>query len=206
MTRLNLGRSFAIALITCGPALTSINAQGGLPPDNRARASTPRGGLQRAGDQRLSDEQRRRVERRLQDRIDQIVRDSLALSDEQFGRMREVASRIEGDQRALRSEEMSIRMAIRQELFAGVRADEKRVGDLLENMLRLERRRLELQEREQKDLAKFLSATQRARYIGLQDNLRRSMQDLQRRRLDLDSGGPKVRPGLRRLPRPPGRM
>ena len=43
-------------------------------------------------------------------------------------------------------------------------------------------------EQEQRELAKFLSPSQRARYFGLQDELRRGMQDLQRRRMGLDSG------------------
>ena len=72
-------------------------------------------------------------------------------------------------------------------------------------MTRFERRRLELQEREQRELARFLTATRRARYIGLQDELRRSMQDLQRRRTDSDStASTDARPGVRRQPRPPG--
>jgi hypothetical protein len=54
---------------------------------------------------------------------------------------------------------------------------------LLDEMPRLERRRVELMEREQRELAKFLSPVQRARYFGLQDELRRGMQELQQRRL-----------------------
>lgn len=158
--------------------------------------------MMRGSDPRMSQEQRLQMERRLQERIDQIVRQRLALTDEQFGKMRDVASRFESDRRSLRSEEMSTRFAMRKELFAGDQADEKRVGELLEQMTRFERRRLELQEREQRELARFLTATQRARYIGLQDELRRSMQDLQRRRTDSDSTD--ARPGVRRLPRPPG--
>ena len=163
-----------------------------------------RGGMMRGGDPRLSEEQRRQMERRLKDRIDQIVRKRLALTDEQFGKMREVATRIEDDRRALRNEEMSTRFAMRRELLAGEMADEKRVSVLLDDMTRLERRRLEMQEREQRDLAKFLSATQRARYIGLQDELRRGMQDVQRRRMGVDSGMAPLRPQGRRMPPPPG--
>jgi hypothetical protein len=50
----------------------------------------------------------------------------------------------------------------------------------------LERRKLDLLEAEQRDLAKFLSPIQRARYFGLQDELRRGMQDLQRRRMGME--------------------
>jgi Spy/CpxP family protein refolding chaperone len=147
-----------------------------------------------------------RMDRRLQERINQTIRQRLALSDEQFDKMREVASRIEEDRRSLRSEEMTTRFAMRQELLAGEKANDKRVSELLDQMARIDRRRLDLPEREQRDLAKFLTATQRARYIGMQEQLRREMQDLQRRRLDRDSGdADRMRPGPRRLQRPPGK-
>lgn len=206
-------RTLVVAILVTLVSSTSMGAQAGPPggpppPDGRARGGMSRGGMSRGGmrgDQRVTPEMRLQMERRLQDRIDQRVRQQLALTDEQFGKMREVASRIEADRRALRSEDLSTRLAMRKELFAGENADEKRVGELLDQMTRFERRRLELQEREQRELAKFLSATQRARYIGLQDELRRSMQDVQRRRMDPDSSvSPDGRPGLRHVPRPPG--
>ena len=40
---------------------------------------------------------------------------------------------------------------------------------------------VELQEQEQRELARFLTAVQRARYFALQEELRRGMQDLQQR-------------------------
>src|SRR5207344_2346860 len=114
------------------------------------------------------------------------VRQQLALSDEQFAKLRDVASKVEDDRRALRNEEMTTRFALRQELLAGEKADEGKVAEFLEQMPRFERRRLDMMEREQKELAKFLTPSQRARYIGLQDELRRGMQDVQRRRMGPD--------------------
>lgn len=189
------GTLFGIALLACltSSALTSVQAQGGPP------GSAPRG---RAGAARLDDAQRGQLERRLQERINQVVRVRLALTDDQFDKLRAVASRVEEERRALRNEEMTTRFAMRQELLAGEKANEARVAELLDRMPRFERRRLDLMEQEQRELAKFLSPTQRARYIGLQDELRRSMQDLQRRRMGIDGA-----PGdsmTRRTRRPPG--
>lgn len=149
--------------------------------------------------------QRQEMERRLQERIDESVRRELHPTDEQFAKLREVASKMEGERRALRNEEMTTRFALRQELMAAEKADENKVADLLEQMPKFERRRLDLMEREQKELAKFLTPSQRARYIGLQDELRRSMQDVQRGRMGRDSAGgpPGGRGGMRRQPPPP---
>lgn len=206
MTRAGVRAAFATTMMALSLAQAEIGAQGGPPsgpPGDRSRGGMARGGMSRGGDPRIPSEQRQQMERRLQERINEVVRQRLALSDEQFAKMREVASRVEDDRRLLRSEEMTARFAMRQELFAGDQADEKRVAGLLQQLSRFERRRLELQEREQRELAKFLSATQRARYLGLQDELRRSMQDLQRGRLDRDSGDAEPRPGMRRMKRPP---
>lgn len=190
-------------------ALSTSIAQGppqappqGTPPGSAAAAEQ---GL--PGAPRLNEKQRALVERRLQDRINQVVRQRLALTDDQFSKLRDVASRIEEDRRALRVDEATARFAMRQELLAGDRVNEQRVAELLDRLPRLERRRLELMESEQRELSKFLSASQRARYLGLQDELRRSIQELQKNRAGAqgqDAPAPYLRPGAaRRLQRPP---
>lgn len=163
-------------------ATTAAYAQGGSPPTGRAGGVT-----RRVLPRDAAIQQRSQQERRLQERIDQVVRTRLGLSADQFGRIRDVASRIEGDRRALRMEEMTARFALRQELLAGPKANEARVGELLDKMPQFERRRITLMEREQRELATFLSPVQRARYIGLQEELRRSMQEVQRRRMDREN-------------------
>lgn len=188
----------AVALGTVMLASPSLLAQAGPPPGGQ--------GAPPAGAPRLNGPQRVQMERRLQERINQVVRKRLALTDSQFFKLRDVASRVEEDRRTLRNEEMTTRFAMRQELMAGEKANEAKVGELLDQMPKFERRRLELMEREQRELAKFLSPSQRARYLGLQDELRRSMQDVQRRRMGLDGEPPENAPAgaPRRLRRPPG--
>ncbi len=133
---------------------------------------------------RTATAQREELERRFRERLDIIVKQRLNLTDEQNTRLREVASRLEESRRQLRRDEYAMRMAMRRELMAGDRANAARVGELLDQMPRLERRRLELMEQEQKELAKFLTPIQRGRYLGLQEELRVGMQEMQWRRLD----------------------
>lgn len=132
---------------------------------------------------RGDDPRRAELERRFQQRVDAMVRQRLELTDEQALKLREVASRAEMSRRVLRREEMQARKEMRDELLAGDNANVTKVADLLEQMPRLERRRIELMEQEQRELARFLSPVQRARYFALQDELRRNMQELQRRRM-----------------------
>jgi Spy/CpxP family protein refolding chaperone len=136
------------------------------------------------------------LEKRFQERLVEIVKQRLNLTDDQASRLRDVASKTEDERRALRRDELTSRFAMRQELLAGDKANEARVAELLEEMPKLERRRVELLEREQRELAKFLSPVQRARYFGLQEELRRGMQELQQRRLaGPDSAADMDRPG-----------
>ena len=163
------------------PGASALGAQGAPPPGGPPGKS--RGG---EGD-RGGMAQRDQLERRFQERLDAIVKQRLGLSDEQHGKLREVASRTEEARRQLRRDEYGVRMALRRELMAGDKASEAKVGELIDQMPKLERRRLDLMEQEQRELAKFLSPIQRVRYFGLQEELRRGMQEMQRRRMDRDS-------------------
>lgn len=169
-----------------------------------AQGAPPRA-TDRSGAPRMNDQQRDVLEKRFKERIDAIVKARLRLTDEQQVKLREVASRTEESRRVLRREEFVLRTSLREEMKAGDKANEAKVGDLLDQMPRLERRKLDLLETEQRELAKFLSPTQRARYFGLQDELRRGMQDLQRRRMGMDdsTAGPADARGYRRRGTPP---
>jgi Spy/CpxP family protein refolding chaperone len=189
-------RTVAVAALALQAGAAGVSAPLGaqtVPPisDTRGQRDDPR---------------RAELERRFQQRVEATVRQRLQLNDDQAARLREVASRTEGARRALRRDEMEARKAMRTELLAGDNANETRVAELLEQMPRLERRRIELLEQEQRELARFLTPLQRARYFALQDELRRGMQELQRRRLGdgdtVRNGPPGAEQRMRR--RPPG--
>jgi hypothetical protein len=124
---------------------------------------------------------------RLQARLDSVVRVRLQLTEEQFVQLRGVATRLEEDRRLLRRDEMAVRVRLRRALAAAEMVDQGAVAQLLDEIPRLERRKVELLEEEQRELARFLSPSQRARYFALQEEMRRGMLELQRRRLGLDS-------------------
>jgi len=155
-------------------------------------AARPVGGAWQQPRPPLNAEKRAAIERRLEARINDVIRQRLALNDEQYAKLREVSMHLEDDRRTLRNEEMTIRFSLRQELLAGDRVNEAKVAELLDKLPKVERRRGELLEQEQRELAKFLSPSQRARYSALQDELRRTMQDMQRRRVGVDAGADSV--------------
>lgn len=160
-------------LLVMAPALAAQSGPPGGPPGSTPRRSGY-SGAQRAQE----------LERQFRERLDSLVRVRLQLTDEQHSRLREVASRTEQERRTLRGEEIRIRLALRRELMAGDKANEARVAELLDQVPVLERRRLEVSEQELKELSRFLTAVQRARYFALQEQLRWSMQEMQRNRMD----------------------
>ena len=150
--------------------------------------------------------ERQRMERQLQQRMEQVVRTRLGLSDDQVMRLREASRKFEDDRRALRRDETETRGALRRELLAGDAGDavnETRVAELLEALPKLERRRIDIIEAEQRELARFLSPSQRARYFALQDELRRSVQEVRGRAGGPGQPGPAGARGIRRPPPPP---
>ena len=70
----------------------------------------------------------------------------------------------------------------------GEKANQNKVGQLLDETLNLERQRLDLVQSEQRELAKFLTPVQRAKLFGIQNEMRRRTQEM------------RMRPGARNRP------
>jgi len=179
-------RALAVLLATavaCTASSRDLRAQSG--PPRRDSASRVSG---------------RAIEQELQLRIATIMQERLQLNDEQSRQLIQVTRRFERERMQVRGEDYRLRMAMRTQLLAGDTASQERVAELLEQMPRVERRRIELMENEHRELAKFLTPVQRARYIALQDEIRRNMEQIRERR----SGQPSNTPPHMRGP-PPSR-
>jgi Spy/CpxP family protein refolding chaperone len=182
-------------------SVSPLQAQPGVQGE-RGRAGLPGGRNQ--GER--SQEDRAQMERRVEARINDIIRTRLALNDEQFNQLRAVSTRVENERRAMRRDEIATRSELRGLLLATESVNENRIAELLEQLPKLERRRIDMMEQEQRELSKFLLPSQRARYFALQDELRRNLQETQRRRLGSPPGGEGRKDGQthRPPPRPPG--
>jgi periplasmic protein CpxP/Spy len=154
--------AFAVIAAWMLTASTAVGAQ---------RPDTPAG----FGDRRL-------LEQRVRERFADVVRQRVGLSDEQMRRLTETNRKFEGQRRTLVEQERDIRIGLRSEVLAGDRANQERVARLLDQMLRVQRDRVALLEQEQRELAAFMTPVQRARYLGVQDQIRRTIEDMRRRR------------------------
>ena len=138
---------------------------------------------QRPGDQtgdRPLGPRREELERRFRDRSAEIVRRQLQLNADQMSRLQTVNQQFERQRVALFAEERRARQALRAELTSST-PNQQKVASLLDDLMGVSRRRFDIVAGEQRELAKFLTPVQRAKYFGLQNQLRQRVEQLQRR-------------------------
>jgi Spy/CpxP family protein refolding chaperone len=137
--------------------------------------------------------QRADLEQRIRQRTAQIVQRRLQLKDDQMTRLKTVNQQFDIQRRQLMTEERQARQALRAELMAGDQANQQKVSALLDQLLKLQHRRLDLVESEQGELAKFMTPVQRAKYFALQAELRNRVMALRDRAA---RGRPGMPPGF----------
>lgn len=110
------------------------------------------------------------------------VRERVGLSDDQMRRLAPVTQRHEQERRQLQLDERATRMALQIVMRDSI-PDQQKVTQHLDHMLDIQKRRVALLEREQKDLADIMTPVQRARYMALQEQVRRRLEQMQQRRM-----------------------
>ena len=141
------------------------------------------------------------LERRFRENFGAEVKRRLQLTDDQMTRLMAVNQGLDEQRRQLFGQEREARIGLRTELAnPDDRVNQQRVAELLDTVLRLQRSRLELVEREQRELSSFLTPVQRARYQAFVDFVQRRMDDMDGRGA---RGGPPGGPGRGKRPPPP---
>ena len=138
------------------------------------------------------------VDARMRQRLGTMVKERLGLDDAQAQRLAETSRRYEEQRRKLIMDERELRLQLRDEMGPGATPNQERVDRALTRMIALQRQRIDLLEREQKELAGFLTPVQRARYLALQDEVRRRVDEARR-----GGKGQGARAGAPRRNRPP---
>lgn len=165
-------RSFKLATLTAVlvmAPLTTAASQGGDPQGGRQRQGGP-GRMNRA-----------EMEQNFRARLANLLKTQLGLNDEGMRQLSEVNQRFDRQRRDLLRREMMTRRSIRDEVMKGDSANTTRVEQLMAEQFKIERERIDLTEAEQRDLAKFLTPVQRAKYLGVQEQIRREMDQLRGR-------------------------
>jgi Spy/CpxP family protein refolding chaperone len=131
------------------------------------------------------------LERQFRERLANVVQRRLNLNDAQMRQLGQVNDRYEGQRMRLLRQERLMRQELRAEVLLGDAADQTKVANLLDRALEIQRQRLDLTQREQRELAGFMSPVQRAQYFGIQDDLRRRLEEARQQRRP---GAPARRP------------
>ncbi len=135
------------------------------------------------------------LEARVRERMAQMVKRQIGLNDEQMRRLGATNRRFEGQRRELVMREREVRMGLRDEMESGDTTRQAQATRLLDQMLLLQRQRLELLEAEQKELATFMTPMQRARYFGMEEQIRRRVMEMREQGMRPQGGPPQRRPG-----------
>jgi Spy/CpxP family protein refolding chaperone len=127
---------------------------------------------------KLPNARRLELEQQLRQRTGQVVRQRLNLNDEQMSKLQSTNRQFEQQRADLLRREREARQALRAQLMSGDTANQAKVSQLLDEQLQLQRQRIDLVQNEQRELGKFLTPVQRAKYLGLQNEIRRRAQAL----------------------------
>jgi hypothetical protein len=121
------------------------------------------------------------LEQRVRQRMAAVVQQRLGLNADQMRRLGEVNRDIEAQRRLLHQQEREVRLGLRAEVMRGDSANQERVARFVDQLIEVQRRRIELVSREQRALAGFMTPVQRAKYLAMQDQLRRRVEEMRGR-------------------------
>lgn len=119
------------------------------------------------------------LERQFRQQVERQLRQRVGLDEAQLRRLREVSGRLEPRRAALMREERAARVELRRRMTTDT-SDQARISALLDELHRVHRARLELMTAEQREIAAFMTPLQRARYMALQEQLWRRMDEMRR--------------------------
>jgi Spy/CpxP family protein refolding chaperone len=142
------------------------------------------------------------LEQQFRERVAQLTKNRVGLTDAQMAQLEQSNARFAPQLLQIATQERETRRQLRQEMTAGGQPNQQKVSDLLDAAVRLQKQRIAIVESEQKELARFMTPVQRARYIALQQQFRRRAQELdgQNGVGKNGMGMQRIRPGLKKRP------
>jgi hypothetical protein len=163
---INLKVSLRMAIVA---ALGAVSARPALAQDPRPMPpqQTPGANPRRA-----------ELEQRLRQRTGEIVQRRLGLTQDQMTKLQASNKDFEKQRMDLMTRERTTRQMLRAQIMMGDSANQSKVSQLLDQSIQLQRQRLDLLQSEQRELGKFLNPVQRAKYLGLQTEMRQRAQQL----------------------------
>ena len=141
--------------------------------------------LQAQVGQRGRPQERMELEAEIRRSFTRVVRQQVGLSEAQMRALSDVTEKFAVDRRRLQTQERSVRMGLQRMLRGDATPDSAVVETAIRQLIAVQKRRVELMEAEQRELAGFMTPVQRARFMALQEQMRRRLEQ-RRMRGDMD--------------------
>jgi hypothetical protein len=110
-------------------------------------------------------------EREFRERLEKLVREQLALNDDKMRQLREVTNKFQPEHKALADREFALAAELKKETAREETANQSRISEILDEMFDLRLEREMVVRAEQRDLARYFTPWQRAKYLGIQFRL-----------------------------------
>ena len=148
---------------------------------------------------------RAQLEQRVKVQMVRVLREQVGLNEAQIAHVQDISRRIEEQRQSLNRLEQQARISLREEVLLADTSRNPIVAQLIDQMLNAQSRKGELLATEQKELATFMSPMQRAKVFGIEDLIRRRVNEMLRQGMTADSTARPVKPirnpgALRRRP------
>lgn len=180
-----------VALLLLALAPMTLEAQQQRPRQQNPGAQGRQGRQGPPGD-------RARLESEIRRGFARAVRDRVGLTNEQMRQLAPITQRYEQQRRQIQMDERAARMGLRSAMLDEANANQQDVERLLQVLIDVQKRRLQLFEAEQREMATVMTPLQRAKFIALQEQIRRRLEQMRQRAGpaggEPPDGGPLVQP------------
>jgi len=174
----HIAGAFAVALL----AVSASGVVNAAAAQRGGRAKAPRGEARGEG-RGAQQEQRQALQRQVRQAFSEAVRRRLNLNDEQMGKLQEVNRKYDIQRRELLRTERQARQGLAATMQDSTLPDatrQARASQFMDQLVQSQRRRADLLEGEQKELAGFLTPVQRGQYSAMRERFNRQVQQLER--------------------------
>jgi Spy/CpxP family protein refolding chaperone len=173
---------------------TVMVAQGGravIPPRRPARAALKAERQAQRNDSAPPLGERAMLQRQVRQAWIGNVRRQLNLNNEQMRTLNQVNTKYDRQRSDIQRDERQARLGLKAAMEDTAAADQNaRIEQQMNALVGAQRRRADLLENEQKELAGFLTPLQRARYSVMQERLQQRLQQLRQSQQDAPAGPP----------------
>jgi Spy/CpxP family protein refolding chaperone len=173
---------------------TVMVAQGGravIPPRRPARAALKAERQAQRNDSAPPLGERAMLQRQVRQAWIGNVRRQLNLNNEQMRTLNQVNTKYDRQRSDIQRDERQARLGLKAAMEDTAAADQNaRIEQQMNALVGAQRRRADLFENEQKELAGFLTPLQRARYSVMQERLQQRLQQLRQNQQDAPAGPP----------------